>query len=71
MRDKLKFCREQINLAFSKKHIYSPASLVWFATVFFSFPSGYKTIRMSQMLTMPHPRYLKTFTPALVVEIPV
>lgn len=63
--DKLSFCKEQINLALSKKISYCATILTWFASIFFSFPGAYKKIRQAKFLTMPHPKYLQTFTTKL------
>lgn len=66
--DKLTFCKEQINLAFTKKVTYCATILTWFASIYFSFPGAYKRIRKCKFLTMPHPVYLQTFTSKLGVE---
>lgn len=61
-RGKLRFLKEQLNLAISKKIKYCSETLVWFATIFYCFPGAYRNIRESKLLTMPHPRYLQSFT---------
>lgn len=58
------FLKEQLNLMFSKK-MNCATTLIWFATLFFSFPAAYKSIRFTTRLTMPHPRYLQRFTTKL------
>lgn len=60
--NRLLFFQEQINLTFKRKITYCVNTLLWFATFLYIFPGAYKHIRSAKLFTMPHPKYLATFT---------
>ncbi|XP_018914579.1 uncharacterized protein [Bemisia tabaci] len=56
---KLNFLIEQLKLAVATSIRYSPEMLKWAAAIFYAFPGAYKSMRATEQLTLPHPRYLQ------------
>lgn len=59
--DKVKFALEQLELCLMNQIRYSPELIVWAATMSYTFPGAYQTMRDTKLLTLPHPVYLKQF----------
>ena len=55
----IKFLIEQLLLNDVAKPHYSSDVLLWAAMIFYTNPSAYRLIRNSELLTLPHPMYLK------------
>ena len=56
---RLNFLVEQLLLYKTKAPYYSPETLLWSSMLYYSSPHGYKLIRNSDVLKIPHPSYLK------------
>ena len=56
---RLKFLVEQLLLYKTKSPYYSPETLLWSSMLYYSSPHGYKLMRNSEVLKIPHPSYLK------------
>lgn len=56
---KFKFLVDQLILYKNEHPHYSPETLLWSCLFYYSSPHAYKLIRKSNVLTMPHPSYLK------------
>lgn len=54
-----KFLVEQIYLFQSKHPHYSPETLLWSCLFFYTSPQAYKLVRGTNLLTIPHPSYIK------------
>lgn len=66
--DKIVFLKEQIRLLLSNVPKYSPHVLVWACTLFYTHPGGYINLRNSRLLTIPHPKYLKSLSEKLDIS---
>lgn len=58
---KLRFLEEQVGLLICKQPKYTTETLIWACTLNFTHPSAYVSLRNSEVLTMPHRKYLNTF----------
>jgi len=56
---KISFIQEQIKLLNMKIPSYSPDLLVFASTMYFSNPHAYTKLRDTEVLTLPHPTYLR------------
>lgn len=57
---RLNFLQEQLNLIENiKQPRYSPYILMWACSIYYSYPAAYYFIRQTNVLTLPHPVYLK------------
>lgn len=59
---KLTFIKEQVNLTFMKSPRYSIETLIFSTLFHITFPAGYKHLRNSGLMILPHPNYLSTFS---------
>lgn len=58
---KIKFILEQLELCLASQKRYSPDLLIWAATLSYSFPGAYLSLRKTNVLTLPHHVYLRQF----------
>lgn len=56
---KLTFLKEQLNLSITPRPRYSTNMFLWASSIFFQFPGSYFILRDSEVLTIPHPAYLR------------
>lgn len=59
---KISFIKDQLTLALTRRPQYSAELMLWASSIFFQFPGGYNKLRNSEVLTIPHPDYLKRIT---------
>lgn len=60
---KLKFIEDQLSLAFSRHHRYSPELILWSVQLYFSYPDAFTMKRKSKMF--PHQSHLQNLTSSL------
>lgn len=59
---RLAFLKEQFNLNFIKAPIYSTETLIFAALLNNTYSAGYRHLRCSNLLILPHPNYLSIFS---------
>lgn len=58
---KVKFALEQLELSFANQIKYSAELLIWAASLSYSHPGAYQSLRKTNMMTLPHHIYLRQF----------
>lgn len=59
--EKIHFLEEQLGLVFSNRPRYSPDFIIFASVFFYTFPAAYRFLRDSNILTLPHPNYVRSF----------
>lgn len=59
---KLIFLKDQLELSISSRPSYSMNFFLWASSIPFQFPDCYRLLRESNVLTLPHQKYLSTIT---------